>query len=63
MSTWKNIKEMGDKFKTDLIHAIAQAVSSHCGDAGSITEAVMWNLWWTKRHSGMFSSSISVSPA
>jgi hypothetical protein len=35
-----------------------ESPASHRGGPGQ----VMWDLWWTKRHWGMFSPSISVSP-
>jgi hypothetical protein len=44
--------------------AIAQAASRRFpGDPGSSPGQVMWDLWWTKWHSGRFSPSTSVSPA
>jgi hypothetical protein len=33
------------------------------GSSGSIAGHVMWVLWWTKWHCGMFSPNISVSLA
>jgi hypothetical protein len=36
--------------------------SLHCGP-GSISDQIMWVLWWTERHWGRFSPSTSLSPA
>jgi hypothetical protein len=50
----------------DKGRAVAQVVSSLASlraDPGSRPVQVMWDLWWTKRHWGMFSPSISIPPA
>jgi hypothetical protein len=35
--------------------------ASNCGGQDSSPGQVMWDMWWTKRHWGMFSPTTSIS--